>query len=207
VCREPPTARAVCLLQNREPLDFTGRMRLLCQDMAARLPDALGHVDMSRVAVSLRQTRNSSQYGVYATLTPLRFLGGQSFTVRHGRRWNMPRLYDRDGREQLYLLNFYLPRFLDLDLPHKLRTTVHELWHVSPQFDGDLRRFPGRCQAHGSSRKRFDAHADELVARWLATDPPEHLYAFLQHDFSTLLARHGRVVGTKIRTPRLVRGE
>jgi len=34
----------------REPLDFTGRMRLLCQDMVARLPDVLGHIDMDRVA-------------------------------------------------------------------------------------------------------------------------------------------------------------
>ena len=190
-----------------EPLDFTGRMRLLCGDMVTRLPAALGHIDMSRVAVSLRQTRHNSRYGVYATLTPLRFPGGRLFSVRYGRRWSLPRLYDPTGREQFYLLNFYLPRFLDLAWQEKLRTTIHELWHISPQFDGDLRRFEGRCYAHSSSRKRFDAQAEELVGRWLAAGPAEELHEFLRHDFQTLVARYGRVVGMKIRTPRLVRQE
>ena len=188
-----------------EPLDFTRRMRRLCDDMIARLPDALGHIEMRRVALSFRQARNGSPYGVYATLTPLRFPGGAAEAVRRGRRWRMPRLLDADGQECLYVLNFYLPRFLDLNLQQKLQTTAHELWHVHPQFNGDVRRFAGRCYAHSHSRKTFDAQAAELVERWMAADPAPAIYEFLQHDFQTLLQQYGRVTGAKIRLPRLVR--
>ena len=78
----------------------------------------------------------------------------------------------------LYLLRFVLPRFLDLPFDEKLITIVHELWHISPKFDGDLRRFEGRCYAHGHSRKGYDEHSKKMVDRWLALNPPETLYTF-----------------------------
>ena len=104
-------------------------------------------------------------------------------TVRHGRRWSMPRLYDPAGREQLYLLNFYLPRFLDLPWREKLRTTVHELWHVSPQFDGDLRRFQAAATPIALRESDFDAQADALVEQWLAAGPPQELTIFCGTTF------------------------
>ena len=39
----------------------------------------------------------------------------------------------------------------------RLLTLVHELYHISPRCDGDLRRFKGRNHAHGHSRKAYDA--------------------------------------------------
>ena len=89
---------------------------------------------------------------MFASLTPLRFAGGQRHTLRRGRQWTLQRVCE-DGREMLYILNFYLPRFLDLPLDEKLTTVVHELWHIGPRFDGDLRRFGGRCYAHSGSQK------------------------------------------------------
>jgi hypothetical protein len=187
------------------PFDFTAHMRRLCDDMVARLSDDLGHVDMNRVAVSFRQTRTASLFGHYATLTPLRFAGGASEVVRRGRTWRAPRVLGPAGSELLYILNFYLPRFLDLDFPQKLLTTLHELWHIGPKFDGDLRRFAGRCYAHSGSRKHFDRISEGLVQRWLAAGPDESVCGFLRHDFAALHARHGRIIGTRVRTPRLIR--
>ena len=126
-------------------------MRRLCDDMVARL-DPLRHVDMSRVAVSFAQTRRGGSQGMFASLMPLRFAEGRMHTFRRKRRWGMQRLYDPDGREMLYILNFYLPRFLDLPFREKLATTLHELWHIGPKFDGDIRRLGGRCSAHGRRR-------------------------------------------------------
>ena len=63
----------------------------------------------------------------------------------------------------LYILNFYLPRFLDLPFREKLTTMLHELWHIGPKFDGDVRRLGGRCFAHGSSQKQYDAHVEALL--------------------------------------------
>jgi hypothetical protein len=178
-------------------------MRRLCDDVCTRVP-ALAHVDMTRVAVSFSQARKATTHGMYASLTPLRFTGGRTHTIRRGRKWGVQRVYTPDGVELLYILTFYLPRFLNLPLPEKLSTVMHELWHIGPRFDGDLRRFGGRCFAHGSSQKQFDAQVDGLVEQWRDRCPPEEVFAFLRNDFRELVARHGRVVGHRIRTPKLV---
>jgi hypothetical protein len=184
-------------------LDFTLHVRRVCDDMVARL-EPLRHIDPSRVAFSFCQTRKTVPHGMYASLTPLRFADGALEIVRRGRRWRIPRLTDRDGREMLYILNFYLPRFLNLTFEAKLATIVHELWHISPRFDGDLRRFGGRCYAHSGSQKRYDVHVNALAKRWLALAPPEPLYEFLRHDHRELVRRYGRIYGQRFRTPRLV---
>ena len=108
---------------------------------------------------------------MYASLTPLRFAGGRhtpSAAAGNGRSSGSC----EGGREMLYILNFYLPRFLDLPLDEKLITVVHELWHIGPRFDGDLRRFGGRCYAHSGSQRKYDAEVKRLVAAWLAPGPP-----------------------------------
>ncbi len=182
--------------------DFTGRMRLLCHDMTQRVPE-LTHIDFQRVAVSFSQTRKSVAHGMYASLTPMRFIGGATSTVRGGRNWAIQRLEDDHGREMLYILSFYLPRFLDLDFREKLTTIVHELWHVSPRFDGDVRRFRGRCYAHSGSQKNFDAVAERMADDWLSLKPPAELYEFLHRGYRKLREKHGAIYGTKIPTPKL----
>ncbi len=173
--------------------------------MAARV-DELRHIDMSRVAVSFRQTRKRMPHGLYASLTPLRFAGGQTHTIRRGRKFSMQRV-EIDGREMLYVLNFYLPRFLDLGFREKLTTIAHELLHIGPHFDGDLRRFSGRCYAHSQSQGQFDAHAEQLAQRWLAGGPEQSLYAFLHLDFLGLQSLHGRIIGRRIAAPKLLLAE
>lgn len=183
-------------------LDFTAQMRRLCDDMIRRLPE-LGHIDLDRVALSFCQVRKAASHGMYASLTPLRFAGGRTETVRHGRRWGIQRFLDSSGCEILYLLKFYLPRYLDLPFTEKLTTVVHELWHISPRCDGDLRRYRGRCYAHTGSQRHYDELATELAKRWLSLDPPLPVYEFLRYDFRQLLARHGKVYGRRIPSPKL----
>ena len=184
--------------------DFTLHVSRLCNDMIARV-DRLRHIDMDRVALSFSQARKATSHGMYASLTPMRFAGGRMHTIRGGQKWGVQRLRAADGREMLYILDFYLPRFLDLAFREKLDTVMHELWHIGPKFDGDVRRFGGRCFAHGSSQQQYDAHVKELVDHWLGSGPPESVCEFLRYDFRQLLSRHGRVYGRKIPTPKLIR--
>ena|GEM_PF-639434 len=183
--------------------DFTGHMRRLCEDVIARSPE-LAHIDMSRVLVASSQVRNSHREGIYASLTPLRFPGGGTILIRAGRPYTLQRVVDTAGREMLYILRFYLPRFADLKFKEKMTTIVHELWHISPLFNGDLRRHRGRCYAHGRSQKAYDAHAARLVEKYLAKDPPSELYAFLHYSFEQLQARYGAVYGLRVPRPRLI---
>ena len=182
--------------------DFTLHMRRLCEDLTDRLPE-LRHIDLSRVAIGFSQTRKRTSHGMYASLTPLRFVGGAVETVRRGRRWTIQRLYSPSGREMLYILGFYLPRFCQIDFHEKLTTVVHELWHISPDFDGDVRRYGGRCYVHTKSGDH-DRQAERLAQAWLAQRPPESLYAFLQLRFQELQQRHGTVVGQRVPVPKLV---
>ena len=93
--------------------DFTTQVRHVCIDITARLAE-LSHIDMSFVAIRCCQTRQPGPYGIQASLTPLRFIGGARETYRRGATWTIERICDPAGREMLYLLSFYLPRFQNL---------------------------------------------------------------------------------------------
>jgi len=183
--------------------DFTSAMRCLCSDMTSRLPE-LRHIDLKRVAISLCQARKNVSHGIYASLTPLRFEAGAKTTLRRGRRYGVEPVCDSLGREYLYILSFYLPRFMNTGLEEKLSTVVHELWHISPAFDGDLRRHAGRCYAHGRSEREYDARMQRLAQIWLTLDPPDHLYDFLMGDCDELIAEHGQITGTHWVNPQLI---
>ncbi len=182
---------------------FTQAVRAVCDDMTRRVP-ALAHVDMHRVAVGFCQARKRVPHGLQASLTPMRFEGGARSTVHRGRRYVCQSITAPDGREYLYLLNFYLPRFLDHSLGEKLTTIVHELWHISEQFDGDLRRHDGRCYVHGPSQRAFDRTAARLAGQWLACEPPVELYAFLRFNFRQLQAHYGGVYGERYPAAKLL---
>jgi hypothetical protein len=183
--------------------DFTTGIRTVCDHIARSVPQ-LAHVDMSRVAVSFAQARQRTSWGMYASLTPLRFQGGSIEGKKRGRTYAIQRLVDRSGREMLYILSFYLPRFQDQTFREKLITIFHELWHISPHFDGDLRRHGGRCYAHTHSQAEYDAHMGVLVDRWLRDTSPGELLRFLEHDFHALHNLHGGIYGVKIPRPKLL---
>lgn len=183
--------------------DFTAAMRHVCADICARLPE-LRHIRCEQVAVGFAQARNRSAYGLYATLTPLRFEGGQRYERRYSRTYMIQGVRNDRGPEMLYILTFYLPRFQDLDFQQKLITIFHELWHISPACDGDIRRFEGRCFAHSSSQRDFDEHAKQLAETWLALEPPAELYDFLKLRFDQLVTRHGRVFGSRYSQPKIL---
>jgi hypothetical protein len=134
----------------------------------------------------------------------LRFAGGAETGKRRGRLYRIQRLCDRSGREMLYILRFCLPRFLDLDLREKLITVLHELWHINPAFNGDIRRHAGRYHAHTHSQAEYDEQMGKLADRWLAAGPPGELWDFLKHDYRQLVSFHGRIVGVRIPRPLLV---
>jgi predicted metallopeptidase len=185
------------------PFDFGLAIRRVCDDMIVRLPE-LAHIDMSRVAVGFSQTRKAIEHGLFASLTPLRFSGGAPTTIRRGRPHTIESVVGPSGLEMLYILNFYLPRFQNLDLHEKLITILHELWHISPDFNGDIRRHAGRYHAHSHSQKEYDQQMGLLADRWLAELPPEELWVFLREDFAGLAARYPAIVGLRIRRPRIL---
>ena len=186
----------------RVPFDFTAAMWMLCDDITTRF-DPLLHIDMSRVAVSYSQTRSRVLHGLQAKLTPMRFVNGATTTHRRGREWTCQRLM-MGQREMLYILTFYLPRFLDQPFHEKMITIFHELFHVSPEFNGDIRRFGGRYHVHSHSQKEYDTEMGRMARQYLAMQPPCELYEWLAHDFRKLHQLSGGVQGQRIPIPKLI---
>lgn len=185
-----------------DPLDFSAAMRALCDDVANRC-EALWHVRMSRVLVTFTPSRNRSRYGLQARVTPLRFRDG-ALTRRHGHVEYQVQRFVVNGREMLYLLTFCLPRFLDQCFEEKLVTVFHELYHMNPAFDGDLRRHPGRYAVHSHSKDRYDEQMAELVKGYLKDHPNPDVFAFLRSGYRELWDRHGGIVGVVVPRPKLL---
>jgi hypothetical protein len=182
--------------------NFTQAMRDLCRDVVERVP-VFAHVRVDEIAITFAQARRRVPHGLQAKLTPMRFEKGLLTGWRAGRAWTLERLYDGD-REMLYILTFYLPRFLDHSLREKLITVFHELYHISPAFDGDIRRMGGRYHVHSHSQCDYDLQMGKLVDGYLKSSPPRDRIEFLRLDFRGLCARFGGVVGTRIPTPKLI---
>lgn len=189
-------------------LDFTAYMGSVCSDMTQRVA-ALSHIRMEDVLISFSQTRSSSIYGTYAHVVPLRFKNGALEEVRRGHRYGCQKVR-HNGRDVLYILSFFMPRFFNLGFQEKLTTVVHELWHISPDFNGDIRHFPGSrfghsCSGHGTSKKAYNDNARRIAQLWLNLGPPRDLYELLHLNYSQLVERYPRIYGTRAVVPKLIR--
>lgn len=182
--------------------DFCSAVRTLCEDVSHRVEE-FQHVDMDRIAVSFAQARRNVPYGLQAKLTPMRFENGNLSTRRGRQTWTVQRLY-HNKCEMLYILTFYLPRFLDQTFREKMITVFHELYHISPEFNGDIRRMGGRYHVHSHSQKEYDELMEVFVDDYLGLQPPRSHYGFLEKGFRDLQSEHGAVVGLQVPIPKLV---
>jgi hypothetical protein len=190
-------------------LNLTRELESVVADIVCRV-DVLRHIDPARILICVASTRGSGIHGTFAKIHPLRFRGGESsIQVKRGRTTcvcTMPSVTQK-GVEILYIVYFLVPRFLNLPLREKLITIFHELYHISPGFDGDIRRFPGRNYAHGSSRKRYNTLMAGLVDDYLRMVDSACIPACLLEDMAGLRNRYRTIVGRRFPAPKIkIRG-
>lgn len=184
------------------PFDFTEHMRWLCLDIVSRC-ECFHHIDMDRVLLHVVRSRSGLKHGLLAKITPMRFRQGQILKPRRGRLWQVQRYFVNDV-EMLYLLGFSLPRFLNLSFEQKLITVFHELWHIAPEFNGDLRRHKGRYCVHTHSRQGYDEHMAQLARQYVNHGAQPERLAFLRLNFDQLRRQCMRIIGQVVPTPRLI---
>jgi predicted metallopeptidase len=186
-------------------LNLTLELERLISDIC-RCMEEFAHIDPRRLLVCVSSTRGGGVHGTYAKIHPLCFTGGEKTKrATRGRRTyccTMPTISHR-GVEILYVIYFLVPRFFNLSVKEKLVTVFHELYHISPEFDGDIRRFPGKNYAHGSSTKRYNASMAQLVERYLQGLKDDAPVRFLDGDMDALRGRHRAVVGRKLAMPKI----
>ncbi|MCB9895987.1 MAG: hypothetical protein H6839_16255 [Planctomycetes bacterium] len=177
--------------------NLTDDVSLLVHLLVKRV-DRLAHIRAGQVIHGVSQARTRSRYGVYAQCHGLRFKHGKrEQKTRDGHAWQWPIIKVR-GQEILYYITYFLPRFLDQPARERLHTLLHELYHISPKFNGDLRRFPGRNEFHGNKHADFDGVVDLILE-----DARPHVdverFPFLVLSFDQLVERYGGVVGNKLK--------
>lgn len=184
-----------------KPFDFCGKIKQLCGGIVRNCHE-LSHIDVSRILVAVTQARTTRTHGLQARVTPLRFRNGGLIRRRRGTLFQIQRYYV-NSREVLYLVTFCLPRFLDLSFDEKFVTLFHELYHINPAFDGDLRRHEGRYSVHSHSQRLYDQHMAALARGYLTNGADTKLHDFLRLDFAQLQQRHQRVLGVMVPRPKL----
>lgn len=129
----------------------------LIQQISLRF-DSFSHIDSKRILVCVGSNRTGGRGGgIYGKLVPLKFKDGAEMLKFNGRYYAMPRIIE-NGLPLQYVLYFYTPKFFNLRAFEKIKVIFHELYHISPKFNGDIRRMGKVKLAHGSSKKKFDSY-------------------------------------------------
>jgi len=197
--------------------DYTSALRVLCRDICRKVKE-FRKFDTDKIGYSFNIARNKdSRFGRWASMTPLRFENGSIVTFKDRKYYTgsdstsqrpIPHIerqyfkcqtvYDVDSKiPLLYIFNVMAPRFMDeLSLREKIETVMHELYHIDPRFNGDVRRFPGRNWQHGS-KAEYDAKSKRFADEWLATDPDPKIYDFLKYTVHDFHEKFGGLYGAK----------
>ena len=148
--------------------------------------------------------RNPGSAWIHARLaswvTPLRFAKG---TLRPcSPRSCRVRRYFLDDHEYLYVLTFCLPDFLNQSFEQKLMTVFHELYHMHPQFDGDLRGTAGDTTfiRDGSATIIAICSTTSILGKRTRSHP----VGFPAMDFTQLQARHQKILEIVVPRPKLI---
>lgn len=185
-------------------LNYPKLVRSVICDVCSLTPQ-LRNIRASRILVSSSHTKIKGKSGVWAGVVPLRFENGKRVKFEKRNRYQQkhtitippikrgPRHNIDRGDFFLYYLYLSVPRFFNLTLEEKLQTIIHELYHVHPNFNGDLRRFEGRYYIHGPSIKSFDQTIDAFCQTYLTKTTNRPILKRLALNHTELLNTYDRV--------------
>lgn len=163
--------------------------------------ESFAHIDPKQLLICIATNRITARGGTYAKLVPLRFKGGSRFTTYRNHVYTLPDVTVED-QVILYSIYFYMPRFFNLSLKEKVRVIFHELYHINPAFNGDIRRLGKKKAAHGASKKKFDEQFVQEFDLFIAVKHPDFFIEFLSLDVKTMYAKYKQVTGTRMQIPR-----
>ena len=188
------------MAHHRGEINISHALAGIIAEISARV-GSFSHIDPGRVQVCISSNRSNGRGAIFGKLVPLRFKGGEELLHYRGKCYAMPRVI-RNGNRILYLIYFYSPRFIDLPPREKLRVIFHELYHISPDFNGDIRRFGRSGSAHGNSKKRYDLRFEIEMREFTELLAETDHWRFLSMDSRELFSSYGRVLSHRMKTPR-----
>lgn len=145
----------------------------LIRDIARTMPE-FAHIRASKILVVAGEARRASR----GTVKPLAFTGAKTIDRSTGRRKPVVRV---GGKRMLYSITLRPLFFRDSTPEDRVETILHELFHISPAFDGTL----DRQRRHARMGADFAREFRPLVRKYLRQCPKKVLDA---------LSHHGEVV-------------
>ena len=140
-------------------------IRALLEDVSVRMPE-FSHVRPGRILVVSGEARRASR----GTVRPLAFAGGKSTDAR-GRKRPIVKV---GGKRMLYCITLRPLFFRDSTAEERVGTILHELFHISPLFDGTL----AVERRHSALGRAFGRKLRPLVRRYLRRCPHELIAPF-----------------------------
>jgi hypothetical protein len=128
-----------------------------------------GHIDAQRILIVAGEARRASR----GTVKPLFFQGGQRIDFL-GRRKPAVEI---GGRRMRYIITLRPLFFRKATLRQRVTTILHELFHISPVFDGSL----DLSRRHAKAGSSFDLQFRPVARRALRRIEPAFL-RLLQYD-------------------------
>ncbi len=151
------------------------RYMLCMQDLIKDITqtvDELSYIDPEYVSVGFKRSKDNVNEETWAEVTALDLGDGAYLQKKEGRveKYFSSQCLLMNGVPVKYIMDFYVPVFLSLPFREKLVTVFHELYHISPNFDGELRTFKGRAYQHGPSKEKYDKYMEYLCDKYMRED-------------------------------------
>ena len=159
--------------------------------------------DINKILVCCSSNRAGGRGGIYGKLVPLRFENGSGIIKHRGIYYTIPKVF-LNNTEILYIIYFYMPKFFDLSAEGKIDVIFHELYHINPGFNGDIRRMGNFKKAHGHSKKNFDEQYKEFSDEFYKYIRNTPFHDFLEMNSNDLKKTFSKVTWRRIKTPRPV---
>ena len=137
-----------------DSINLTDILTLILHDMV-KSTEEFKSFDLNKILVCCASNRKNCRGATYGKLLPLKFKDGSEIVKHNGRLYTIPKV-KVNNKEILYVIYLYIPKFFNLSAKDKINVMFHELYHINPDFNGDIRRMGNFKAAHGHSRKSFE---------------------------------------------------
>ncbi len=187
----------------KEPFNLTDALTLIIKEMIASTEE-FKLFDINKILLCCGTNKSTSKGGIYGKLVPLKFENGNDIIKHRGYYYTIPKLRV-NNIEIIYIIYLYIPKFLDLPAKEKIDVMFHELYHINPEFNGDIRRMGKFKKAHGHSRKSFDEKYKSYAEAFYEQIKETPFLDFLELNTDALMKKFNKISYRRMKVPKPVR--
>lgn len=186
-----------------QEINLTNIMTLILHE-AIQKTDCFNKFDINRILVAGSKNKKESKRGTYSKVVPLRFKNGKSVIRYEGHNYCIPKI-KVSGTEILYIIYFYMPSFFNLNAEEKIKVLFHELYHISPDFNGDIRRIGSVKYAHGHSGKKFEENYLSHAEKFFSYIKKTRYFDFLTMNFADFNRHFSKIKINRVKKPKPIK--